>query len=44
MTREERDELLRRIHQHHVADDDEDIADHDDVSVEEVWAIANNTG
>jgi hypothetical protein len=43
MTHEELDELLRRIHQHHVEDDEEDIADHDDVSVEDVWAIANNT-
>lgn len=44
MTHEERDKLLRRIPQHHLDDADEDVADHDDVSVEEVWAIANNTG
>lgn len=43
MTHEERDRLLRRIHRHHVADDDEDFADPDEVLEEEVWEIANNT-
>jgi hypothetical protein len=43
VTHEERDRLLRRIHRHHVADDDEDFADPDEVLEEEVWEIANNT-
>lgn len=44
MTQEEREKVVRRIPQHHLEDADEDNPDHDDVSIEEVWAIANNTG